>query len=118
MNTVNFNLRTENWGLSVPSSLFSVLVSEWEYLPSPAVPDMHYVAILHDVILPFEAERSFGAGIGFGAGFQQLVPTDGFGANEMLLQIGVEGASGFHCTCADRDGPGAAFVFAGGEKGN
>ncbi len=83
---------------------------------SAAMPDMHHVAILHDVVLAFEAQRAFGAGVGFGAGFEQLVPADGFSADEMLLQIGVDGAGGFDGAGADRNGPGAAFVFAGGEE--
>ena len=52
------------------------------------MPDVHHVAILHDVVFAFEAQRAFGAGVGFGAGFEQLIPADGFSANEMLLQIG------------------------------
>ena len=59
------------------------------------MPDMHHVAILHDVVLAFETQCAFGAGVGFGAGFQQLVPADGFGADEVLFQIGVDRAGGF-----------------------
>ena len=80
------------------------------------MPDMHHIAILHDVIFAFETQRAFGAGIGFGAGFQQLVPANGFSANEVLLQIGMDGAGSFHRAGADGNRPGAAFVFAGGEK--
>jgi hypothetical protein len=54
------------------------------------VPDVHHVAVLHDVVFAFEPQRAFGAGIGFGAGFEKLVPADGFGADEMLFQVGVD----------------------------
>ena len=52
------------------------------------------------------------------ARFEQLVPADGFGADEMFLQVGVDGTRAILRASIDRDGPGAAFVFAGGEKGN
>ena len=56
---------------------------------------MHHVAIFHDVLLAFEAQGAAGSGFGFGAGIEQLVPADGFGANEMMFEIGVDGAGGF-----------------------
>ena len=56
------------------------------------MPDVHHIAILHDVVFAFEAQGAFGAGVGFGAGFEQLVPADGFGANEVLFQIGMDGS--------------------------
>ena len=39
----------------------------------PRVPDMQHIPVLHDVVFAFEAEDAFGAGVGFGAGFEQLV---------------------------------------------
>jgi len=39
-----------------------------------AVADVHHVAVLDDVVLAFEAQRAFGAGVGFGAGFEELIP--------------------------------------------
>ena len=59
------------------------------------MPDMHHVAILHDVVFAFQAQRAFAAGVGFGTSFQQLVPANSFGANEMLFQIGMNRARGF-----------------------
>src|SRR5271169_3550348 len=38
------------------------------------VPNVHHVTILYDVVLAFQAQRAFGAGIGFRAGFEKLVP--------------------------------------------
>jgi hypothetical protein len=44
----------------------SAMIADWF---SPAVPYMQHVAILHDVILAFEAELALGASVGFGPGF-------------------------------------------------
>ena len=35
-----------------------------------AMPDVHDVSVLHNVVLAFEAERAFGARIGFRTGFE------------------------------------------------
>src|SRR5436305_2006391 len=59
---------------------------------SPAVPYVQNVAILHDVIFSFQPQLALGAGVGLGSGFQQRVPVDGFRADEMLLQVGMDGA--------------------------
>ena len=65
---------------------------------------------------PFEAELAFGAGVRFRAGFKQLVPADGFRADEVVLEIGVDGSSGFNGARADRNCPGPALVLTDGEK--
>ena len=57
---------------------------------SAAMPDMHHIAILHNVVFAFETQRALGAGVGFGTGFEQLVPADGFSTNEMFFQIRME----------------------------
>jgi len=82
------------------------------------VADVHHVTVLHDVIFAFEAERAFGAGGGFGAGVEELVPADGFGADEVFFQIGVNGSCGFLSASIGRNLPGATFIFASGEKRN
>src|SRR5271166_3329383 len=51
-----------------------------------AMPDVHHVTVLHDVVFAFQAQRAFGAGVGFRAGFEQLVPADSLGADEVFLQ--------------------------------
>ena len=79
---------------------------------------MQHIPVLHDVVFAFEAEDAFGAGVGFGAGFEQLVPADGFGADEVLLKIGMDRPGGLNGARVYRDGPGAAFVFTDREKGN
>src|SRR5437870_5649881 len=121
MNTENLHLRTENWFYQflVFSSRFPVnaSVSIWEGATRlPAMPDMHHVAILYDVVFAFQTQYAFGARIGFGTGFEQLVPADSFCTNEVLFQVGVDGTRRFHRAGADRNGPGAAFVFASGEE--
>src|ERR1700676_3322647 len=83
-----------------------------------AVPDMHHIPILHDVVLAFEAQRALGAGVGFGTRFQQLIPANGLGSDEMLFQIGVNGSGAVLRLCIRWDCPGAALVFSGGEERN
>src|SRR5579862_9582493 len=78
---------------------------------SSAMADVHYVAVLHDVVFAFEAERAFGAGVGFGTGFEKLVPADGFGADEMFFQVGVNGSGSFLGAGMRGNLPGSAFVF-------
>ena len=80
------------------------------------MPYMHYIPILHDVILAFEAELTFGTSIGFGASFEQLIPADSFRPDEMLFEIGVNGSGGLDGARVNGDGPGATLVFAGGQE--
>ncbi len=35
---------------------------------------VQHIPVLHDVVFAFDAENAFGAGVGFGAGFEQVVP--------------------------------------------
>ena len=44
------------------------------------MPNMHHIAILHDVFLAFQSQRALGASRGFRPRFQQLIPTNGLGA--------------------------------------
>ena len=59
------------------------------------MPDVHDVAVLHDIVFAFEAESTFGASVGFRAGFEELVPSNGFCTDEMLFEIGVNRSGGF-----------------------
>ena len=56
------------------------------------MPDMHHVAVFHDVLLAFQTQRPAVASFRFGAGVEQLVPVNGFGADEMMFQVSVNGA--------------------------
>ena len=55
-----------------------------------AVADQQDVAFLHDVVFPFETQRSGAAGFGVPPGLDQPFPVDGFSADEFLFEIGCE----------------------------
>ena len=59
-----------------------------------AVADVHDVAILHDVFLALESKGSLGASGGLASGGEQVVPANRFGADEVVLEIGVDSAGG------------------------
>src|SRR4051812_26966550 len=82
----------------------------------PAVPDVHYVAILHHVFLAFQAQSAADARGGLRAGIQQLIPANGLGADEVVLEIGMDGARGLRRFGPHRHRPCAAFVLTGGEE--
>jgi hypothetical protein len=86
--------------------------AEWLSFCLATVADVHYVAVLDYVFLAFEAEGSAGAGGGFRAGVEKSIPADGFGADEVVLEVSVDGAGPLWGFGAERDGPGAALVFA------
>jgi hypothetical protein len=77
---------------------------------------VHYVSILHDVILALETKRAFGTGVGLRSSLKELVPSDGFSADEMFFEIGVNRSCAFLGARVGRNLPGAAFVFTGGEE--
>src|SRR3954471_19454367 len=52
-----------------------------------AVPDVDYVAVLHQVVFALEAKRSLRAGYRLGSRSQQRVPVDRLSADEVLLQV-------------------------------
>src|SRR5215472_13405220 len=79
---------------------------------SPAVPDVHDVAVVHDVVLAFQPQCAFGTRVGFRAGFQQLVPADGLGSDEVLLEVRVDRARRLLRAYAAGHGPGAALVLS------
>ena len=80
------------------------------------MPDVHHVAVLCDVLLAFEAQCALGTSRSFGAGFEQRIPANRFGANEVMFQVRVNRAGGLRSFRANRDRPGAAFVFASRKK--
>src|SRR5258707_15000733 len=93
----------------------SGVVSQLLWSSLPTVPYVHHVPILHDVVLAFEAEGAFGAGVCLGTRFQQLIPANGLGPDEVLFQIGVNGARAVLGPRILWDRPFAAFIFACGE---
>ena len=56
------------------------------------MPYVHYVAVLGDVLLAFETQRALGAGVGFGASFEQLIPANCFRADKVFFQVGMDRA--------------------------
>ena len=57
-------------------------------------PEMHHVAVGDDVVLAFQAELARIARAGFALARDIIVIGDGFGADEALLEIGVDDAGG------------------------
>src|SRR5580704_2304047 len=82
------------------------------------VPNMHDVPVLHDIVFPFEAQRPLGAGVGFGACFQQLIPANCLSADEVFFEVGVNRSGGVLCSRVHGNCPGTAFVFSGGKERN
>src|SRR5690606_33280445 len=82
---------------------------------SDVEPEMHHVSLLDDVLLAFETElaRLLCALLAF-VGDEVLV-SDDLGANEPLLEVGVDHAGGLRRRRADADGPRADFLDARGE---
>src|SRR5437763_16684405 len=71
------------------------------------VANVHDVAVFHDVILAFEAQRAFAARVRLRTRLEQLVPVDGLRPDEMFFQVGVDRAGRFHRAPSAADGPGA-----------
>jgi hypothetical protein len=63
-------------------------------LKSDVEPKMQYVAFLNPVFLAFQPKPAGIAGAGLAAVFDVIVVTDGFGANEALLEIGMDHGCG------------------------
>src|ERR1035437_6706842 len=81
-----------------------------------AVPDHQHIAILDDVLFAFQLEQSLFAHAGVAAQIHQRFPVHHFGADELLLEIGMDRARGPHRGGVHGDGPRPAFVLAGGQE--
>src|SRR5215469_4194608 len=106
--------RSIAWTESLANAWMSVFVFTARKLATVA--DVHHIAVLDDIVLALQPQRPFGAGIGFRAGFEQLIPADRLSSDEVFFEVGVNCACGLLRTAVGRDLPGAAFVFPGGEK--
>ena len=78
---------------------------------------MHYVAVLHHIVLALAAELSGGAAGRFAAQLHEVLILDDFGADEALLEVGVDDSGRLGRLVAHLYGPGAALVASGGEEG-
>ncbi|GCC44110.1 hypothetical protein chiPu_0028095, partial [Chiloscyllium punctatum] len=80
--------------------------------------EMHHVAIGDDVVLAFEPQLAGIACAGFAVAGDIILIRDGLGADETLLEIGMDHAGGGRRLGAAVDGPGTRFLRADGEIGD
>src|SRR5579863_1387352 len=81
-------------------------------------PEMHHVAVGDDIVLAFQPQFAGVAGAGLAAKRDIIGIADGFGADEALLEIGMNDAGGGRRPGAAVDGPGPRFLRADGEIGD
>src|SRR5918999_695598 len=96
-------------------SPFRTVDGTW-WAASAAVPNVHDVAILDQVVLTLQPQGALGTGLGLRARLQEGIPADYLGPDEVFFEIGVDGAGGFHRPLPVWHGPGAAFVLSEREK--
>src|SRR5947209_15727397 len=78
-------------------------------------PEMHHVAVGNHVVLAFEPHLAGVARARFAAGRYVVVIGDRLGADEALLEIGMDHTRRLRRLGAGRDRPGARLFWAGGE---
>ncbi len=74
------------------------------------------VTVLHDVSFSFGTEFAGGFDGLFGAVFFKVVVVADLSSNKATFKVGMDGASGFGCSGAFFDGPGATLFFASREE--
>ena len=79
---------------------------------------MQHVAFANDIFLAFEPHLAGILGAGFAAAGDEIGVSDGLGADETLLEIGVDHTRGLRGGPAFVNGPGACFLGADGEIGH
>src|SRR5690606_19356740 len=79
--------------------------------------EVHYIPVLDDVFLAFQAPLAGFLGAGFAVVLDEVIIGDHFGANEAFLEISMNHAGALGGGGADLDGPGADFLDPGGEVG-
>ena len=75
------------------------------------MPDVHYVAVLHDIVFALQPQRAARSGVGLRAGVEELIPVDGLGADEMFLEIGMDRSGSGLGAGSPFNRPRPAFVF-------
>ena len=78
---------------------------------------MHHIAVLHDVLLAFQAPFAHVFGALFTLVLDEVGIGNHFGADKAFLEIGMDHGGCFRCSSADLDRPRAYFLYAGGEIG-
>ena len=79
---------------------------------------MHDVAVGDHIVLAFEPEFAGLARARFAPVADIIVVGDGLGADEALLEIGMDDAGGLRGFCSLLDRPGARLLRPGGEEGD
>ena len=77
---------------------------------------MHDVAVLHDIILALDSEFAGGAAGKLGLERDEVIVLYDLGADETLLEVGVDDSGGLRGLVALVDGLGADLIGAGGEE--
>src|ERR1041385_4707944 len=77
---------------------------------------MHHVAVLYDIVFSLKAELSRIARACFAVSRNVIIVSDGLGADETMLEIGMDDAGGFGRPRAPGHGPGARFLGPRREK--
>src|SRR5260370_13983853 len=80
------------------------------------MPDHQDIGVFNAVLFSFQAEKSLFADTRVAAMVHQVLPVNHFGADELLLQIGMNGSAGTRCGAMNWNGPGAHFRFSGSEE--
>ena len=88
--------KTAVWGRPAPilAAMLGSVRSRWPrlYRLALAVPDHQDFAVLDDVLLALQTELTLVASAGIAAEIDQRLPVHHLGANELLFEIGVNGA--------------------------
>ena len=108
-------------GRDAPESASRVTARQRPNINNPArsrvEPELDDVAVLDDVVLALDAEFAGLAGLGVGAGGNEVVEGDHLGGDEAALEIGVDHPGGRRALGAGGDRPGARLLVVGGEEG-
>src|SRR5579883_3395762 len=84
--------------------------------PSPAMPDVHHVAVPNQIILAFEAQCPIGLSRCLRSSSEQSVPVNGLRTDEVLSEIRMNGAGGLLRARIDGDRPSSTLVLTDGKE--
>ncbi len=77
---------------------------------------MHYIAILHHVILSFDIHLSGLTDGSLAAKLNIIVIFDYFGTDKALLEVGMDYSGAFWSLASAQESPGPYFVLTGSEE--
>src|SRR5690349_18637389 len=107
----------EAWPGSRRAPRVTVQPASYHWLPAGlGMADDEHVAVLDDVLFAFQPQLALVARARVAAQIDHGLPVDDLGADELLLEVGVDGARGLDRRAVHGNGPGAALVLARGEK--